>query len=442
MNKKSKKTLKNAFNIPEPNQKDSFFNKLDIKPERKFSSFIPTYLPTAIVAVMIIGVWGGIKNLPRFEQPENTDNNIIYSSESSVSEKQTDNSVQTTISSVSHSEKQTQTTTAVQTDNGSTVTGEKNTSVTTTSGKTTKNNSDKNKDESSADSPSENSSEETSDSEVSHTTNTTRHTTNVKTTHTTTMSTREQNNIKPTKPSTTTQTTTTDRNSGFSPLPQTTTTTTFDDTIDIPPCTEPSQPSDDVPPDYTVNPPVHYYPDDNAIDISDITQNDHKPPLIDGPQPGSSTSVIWEDLVNDSDIILIATVDEIIYTSIDGVPYTQENLSVSEVIKGDIEQYSRISVYGMGGYIPASEYKKIQIEWAIENNCMLFDPAGNKTVSQVGDEYLYFIKKSDSPLPDGSYRLTTYNDISKFRYTDGYYINMNNSNFMFTLTELYDSINN
>lgn len=441
MNKKSKKTLKNAFNIPEPNQKDSFFNKLEIKPERKFSSFIPTYLPTAIVAVMIIGVWGGIKNLPRFEQPENTDNNIIYSSESSVSEKQTDNSVQTTISFVRYSEKQIQTTTAVQTANGSTVTGEKNTSVTTTSGKTTKNNSDKNKDESSADSPSENSSEETSDSEVSHTTNTTRHTTNVKTTHTTTMSTREQNNIKPTKPSTTTQTTTTDHNSGFSPLPQTTT-TTFDDTIDIPTCTEPSQPSDDVPPDYTVNPPVRYYPDDNAIDISDITQNDHKPPLTDGPQPGSSTSVIWEDLVNDSDIILIATVDEIIYTGIDGVPYTQENLSVSEVIKGDIEQYSRISVYGTGGYIPASEYKKIQIEWAIENNCMLFDPAGNKTVSQVGDIYLYFIRKSNYPLPDGSYRLTTYNDISKFRYTDGYYINMNNSNFMFTLTELYNLINN
>lgn len=448
MNKKSKKTLKNAFNIPEPNQKDSFFNKLDIKPERKFSSFIPTYLPTAIVAVMIIGVWGGIKNLPRFEQPENTDNNIIYSSESSVSEKQTDNSVQTTISSVRYSEKQTQTTTAVQTANGSTV-GEKDISVTTTSGKTTKNNSDKNKDESSADSPSENTSDNDSDStsessrtNIRHTTNTTRHTTNAKTTNTTTMSTREQNNIKPTKPSTTTQTTTTDHNSGFSPLPQTTTTTTFDDTIDFPPCTEPSQPSVDVPHDYTVSPPVRYYPDDNAIDIRDFTQNDHDPPPTDGTQSGEPNSVIWEDLVNDSNIILIATVDEVMYTGIDGVPYTQENLSVSEVIKGDIEQYSRISVYGTGGYIPASEYKKIQIEWAIENNCMLFDPAGNKTVSQVGDRYLYFIKKSDSPLPDGSYRLTTYNDISKFRYTDGYYINMNNSNFMFTLTELYNLINN
>ncbi|MDE5620417.1 MAG: hypothetical protein K2I80_07830, partial [Ruminococcus sp.] len=178
MNKKSKKTLKNAFNIPEPNQKDSFFNKLDIKPERKFSSFIPTYLPTAIVAVMIIGVWGGIKNLPRFEQPENIDDNIVYSSESSVSENYTDNQIQTSLSSVSHSEKQTRTTTAVQTDNGSNVTGEKSTSVTTISGKTTKNNSDKNKDESSADSPYENTSDNDSDSTSESSRTTVRHTTN------------------------------------------------------------------------------------------------------------------------------------------------------------------------------------------------------------------------------------------------------------------------
>ncbi len=431
MNKKSKKTLKNAFNIPEPNQKDSFFNKLDIKPERKFSSFIPVYLPTAIVAVMVIGVWGGIKNLPRFEQPENTDNNIIYSSESSVSENQTDYSVQTSLSSVRNSENQNRTTTAVQNDNGNTVTDEKNMSVTTTSAKTTNKNSDKNKDESSADSPSENSSENTSDStsEASHTTNTSRNTTNVKTTGTTTLSTRDENNIKPTKPLTSTQTTTTEHK-GFSPLPQTTT-TTFEDSVDFPSCTAPVV---DVPPDYTIKPPVRYYPDNNAVDINDVIQNDPNPPSTDG-QPGDSTTATWEDFLDNSDMILIATVDDVIYTAIDGVPYTQENISVSEVIKGDIEQYSKISVYSNGGYIPASEYK-IQLDWAIENNFMLFDPAQNKTVSQVGDEYLYFIKKSHFPLPDGSYSLTTYSDMSKFRYKDGHYINMNNSNIILDFDDL------
>lgn len=422
MNKKSKKTLKNAFNIPEPNQKESFFSKLDIKPQRKFSSFVPVYLPTAVVAVMIIGVWGGIKNLPRFEQPENTDNNIIYSSESSVSENQTDSPAQTSASSVHNTEKQTHTSATVQTDSKS---SEKNTSVTTA--KTTKDNPDK--EESFTDSPSENPSEENSDSEVLQTTDTTRKTNIIKTTDTT----------ETTKHTTPSQTTTTKHN-GYSPQ---TTTTTFKDSIDIPSgTTEPSQPSDDVPQDYTVTPPVRYYPDDNAIDIRDFTVNDPQPPLIDGPQPDDSTSTTWEDFMNNSDIILIATVDEIIYTGIDGVPYTQENISVSEVIKGDIEQYSRISVYGTGGYIPASEYKKIQIDWAIENNCMLFDPAGNKTVSEVGDTYLYFIRKSNYPLPDGSYSLTTYNDVSKFRYNGGYYINMNNNSFMFEPEELYNLINN
>ncbi|MDE6102156.1 MAG: hypothetical protein K2F73_04200, partial [Ruminococcus sp.] len=133
MNKKSKKTLENAFNIPEPNQKDSFFNKLDIKPERKFSSLISVYLPTAIVAVMVIGVWGGIKNLPLFQQPDNID--TVSSAETTSVNNNTDDFTQTSLSYISGSAKQTQTTTAFQTNNADTAKNEKRTYVTTTSEK-------------------------------------------------------------------------------------------------------------------------------------------------------------------------------------------------------------------------------------------------------------------------------------------------------------------
>lgn len=447
MNKKSKKTLENAFNIPEPNQKDSFFNKLDIKPERKFSSLIPVYLPTAIVAVMVIGVWGGIKNLPHFQQPDNID--TVSSAETTSVNNNTNDFIQTSLSYVSGSEKQTQTTTAFQTNNADTTKNEKSTYVTTTSEKvaentTTKNNSN----ESSESSPSENDSESTTESpRTAKTTSTTRTTSTKRTT--TTNTTREANSVTTTSRSTNTTATHED---GNSISPTQTITVPEDDDITVPCTTTELSPSvsDDTPTDYTVIPPVRYYPDNNAIDVTDFMHNGTKPPpQHDGtlhPQGGQSGTAVafdsWQNLADNSDIIVIATVDEIIYTGIDGVPYTQENIMVSEVIKGDIGKHSRISVYGKGGYIPASEHGTIQISWAIENNCMLFDPAENQTFSEVGDRYIYFIKKGDSPLPDGSYRLTTYNDMSKFHYKDGRYINMNNNNFMFTITELYKYLNN
>lgn len=454
MNKKSKKTLENAFNIPEPNQKDSFFNKLDIKPERKFSSLIPVYLPTAIVAVMVIGVWGSIKNLPHFQQPDNID--TVSSAETTFVNNNTDDFIQTSLSYVSSSERQIQTTTAFQENNADTVKNEKSTYVTTTSEKVAESTTVKNNDsESSENSPSENDSESTTESPrttAENTTRTARRTTT--TTRTTTVSTQKTQpaTTEPTTihvPATRTTTTTEHIGNGFIPIPQTT--TAIKDGIEPPALittTIIQYPTLDTPPDYTVSPPVRYYPDDNAIDINDFSNdgrpavpgNTSKPPSEqDGIQTGIFDS--WQNLADNSDMIVIADVDEIIYTGIDGVPYTQENIMISRIIKGNIEQRSRISVYGKGGYIPASEHGTIQIPWAIENNYTLFDPAENQTFSEVGDRYIYFIKKGDYPFPDGSYSLTTLSDMSKFRYKNGNYINMNNNNITFTLTELYEYIN-
>ncbi len=431
MNKKSKKTLKNAFNIPELNHKDSFFNKLDIKPERKFSSFIPIYLPTVIVAVMIIGVWSSIKNLPRFEEPENIDNSA-YSSESSDYESNTDNYIQTSFSYVRNSEKPAQTTTAVKTDKSSKNKKSTTTKTITTTTKSTKDNSDKRNDEYNENLPSDNIADndyenndkktETTQTTTGKATSTTHRTTITTSTEKSSITTDEQN-FTDDEQNLTEPTTTIPNPSSDTPTPQTTT----------------YSPSLDISPDYTVFPPVRYYPDDNAIYLSEFTED------ADGLTPPQSGFLRWEDLAQSSDMIVIADVDEIIYTGFDGKPYTQENITVSEVIKGDIEKYSKISVYGKGGYIPACEYStdiNIKLEQAIENNMTIFDPGENKTFSETGKTYLYFIKESESPLPNGSYHLVTYSDISRFCYKDGYYVSMNNNNLMFTIKEIYDFINN
>jgi len=452
VNKKSKKTLKNAFNIPEPNRKEQFFNSIEIRQQKKLPAHIPMYISSVAAVVLVIGVWSGVKNLPYFDSPEITDKSV-YSEQSSETNSYTeDNDIQTT-TVVSVAEKNTSS--AVRTSVASTATE----SIAEHSGTATTATEKQNVTESENNSVSENTTAfQTTDS--LHETTENRHTTaeSIPSSRTT---------VKTATTNTTRRTTATTRTTEdevnlatTEPITPSVQATTTQDYENISPTTEPSASSQDEPPvttdssssgavpqpietDFTVKPPVRYYPDDNVVDLTDFMDNNSAPPTLDGCQTSFAGS--WEDLVENSDMIVIATVDEVIYTGIDGKPYTQENITVSEVIHGYIPENTKISVYSRGGYIPASEYfpdKYIDLEPFIEENAILFDPAQNKTVSQKGDTYLYCIKKSSSLLPQGSYSLITLSDISKFRYEDGYYINMNNNKFMFTIEEVYDLINN
>lgn len=457
MNKKSKKTLKDSFNIPEPNRKEQFFNSLEIRQQKKLPAHIPMYVSAVATAVLVIGVWGGVKNLPYFNPPEITDI-PVYSKQTSMTESYKNTT--TAVSAVT--EKNTTIVSAVRTSTKTTstekVTRHSETVTTVTSetiNTTTKENKTRHTEDSQeikttddlSESTAENhnttstATEITSSARTTARTTTTRTTTKTTTCYTTvadtTIAVTTQDFEITTTPAPSTVTTTTKGNTGLFPI------TTIADEQDPPvivTTTGQSGATNDIPIDYTVNPPVRYYPNDNVIDISDLIDNNFTPPPSnDGIQTEIENSL--GNWVKQSDLIVIATVDEVIYTGIDGIPYTQENISVSEVIYGDIPQNSVISVYGIGGYIPVADYTEFELP-DIEPDSMLFVPYNNKTTPEVGETCLYFLRKSNGKFPDGSYYLTSLTDTSKFRYNNGYYTNLNKNNLMFTIDELYEYLNN
>lgn len=463
MNKKSKKTLKNAFNIPEPNRKEQFFNSLEIRQQKKLPAHIPMYISAVTTAVLVIGIWGGIKNLPDFKAPETMDK-PAYSEPTSRTEIKKENNIQTSI--VSSTEKNTTAVSAVRTSTKTTstesVTGHSETVTTVTSetiNTTAKENKTRPNEDSQeiqttddlSESTAENHSTTSTTNKITSSARTTARTTTTQTTlRTTTKTTTHYTTVSDTTIAVTTQ----DSETTTTPAPATVTTKTTGNMGGLFPTTTASEQdppvtttttgqsgtTNDIPIDYTVNPPVRYYPDyNNTVDISDLIDNNFTPPSHDGTQTEIENSL--GDWVKHSDLIVVATVDEVIYTGIDGKPYTQENITVSRVIYGDIPQNSVISVYGIGGYIPVADYTEFELP-DIEPDSMLFVPYNNKTTPEVGETCLYFLRKSNGKFPDGSYYLTSLTDTSKFRYNNGYYTNLNKNNLMFTIDELYEYLNN
>ena len=447
MNKKSKKTLKNAFNIPEPERKEKFFSSLETKQKKRVSFNIPLYISTAVTAVVIMGIWGGVKNLPYFEQPDNIDT-PVYSETTSFPHHTEKSTIQTT------TVYSTKVSTIAETSGVSTVSGTEKTkttaqttikteTITTTTAKESNNISHKPTTEIRT-------TERTSAPETELPETTKKTTATIRTTVTARTTTKNTTipettvattTVKPTTITTVKTTTTTTKisheitttsegegvnfvtttiyiNNG---VPQTTTsfdfniqpvTTTKDDNGA---CAEP-------PREFTVVPPVQYYPD-GEIYIIDSESNDGKLPTSPGYV---NDNEIFREMAENSDLIAIVAVDEIIYTGFDGKPYTQENVIVKDVIYGDIPPNSRISIYCTGGYIPASEYYS-DIYMHETDNVTVLDYAGNKYFSDVGDSYVCFLKKSDGDFPDGSYYLTGLNNISKFALYGDNCVNLNNN---------------
>lgn len=463
MNKKSKKTLKNAFNIPEPNRKEQFFNSFETRQQKKLPAHIPMYVSAVATAVLVIGVWSGVKNLPYFSQPEVTDN-PVYNEQTSSMESSEQNNIQ--ITSLSSIIKNT-----VRTSVASTAT-EKNTghsgTVTTVTEKTTVPETEDNAVSSKTigsqttenlNYMDENNHTTTEQASFSYTTTTK---TNSQTTATNTISatTSKQNNEH--SYTTTSARTTVTTTKYTSNTTESATTVEYEYTQSV--TTVASVPSEyvttvatndennstDVPKpietDFTVKPLVQYYPSGNTVDIRDILNDDVIPPATSSPgNIPTNTETNIKDLIGNSSLIVLATVDEVIYTGVDGKPYTQENITVLNTLSGYMPVGAKISVYSRGGYIPASEYSPdmyIDLEKLIENDTVIFDPALNHTTPQINDTRIYLLSRSTSNLPDGSYSLVTLDDISKFRLDDGFYINIHDENIILSPKEFHDYLYN
>ena len=139
---------------------------------------------------------------------------------------------------------------------------------------------------------------------------------------------------------------------------------------------------------------------DGTDDISDLTVI----PSVKYDKPNDSVYHIYGDVPNVEDDIdafdgvIIASVDEVIYTEINGEPYTQENITIISSLQGDIKlnYMDKISVFIKGGYMPADKFA--------ENHSWINIPPEYRYVyyskkqipeQQVGKNYIFFLKKSN-----------------------------------------------
>ncbi|MDE7098358.1 MAG: hypothetical protein K2O60_04360, partial [Ruminococcus sp.] len=173
--------------------------------------------------------------------------------------------------------------------------------------------------------------------------------------------------------------------------------------------------------DYTVYPYDIYSKSDKTVDIHNyIESNDI--PAYDGPSTATASNV--EQMIDNSDYIVSGRVDQIIYTQINGRPYTQENITIYAVYKGKmLKSNDRISIYIQGGYIPVSEFEKLHnLSIDVPDNYSVYDSGGNKGVQNIGDTFMFFIKNGSDSMPEKAFQLTEYTDISVFRKNNDKYI--------------------
>ncbi|MDE6787852.1 MAG: hypothetical protein K2J47_00840, partial [Ruminococcus sp.] len=360
MKKSERETLKKAFNIPEPEQKESFillYNEKLKKNERKFN--LPVffrYASTAVFAVLIIGLWGNLSKTADFRDKFNIDEptTAITSQTTAVTQLTETNNI-TTSNALTMQITQTATENSVHTDSA---TGSAVNSVHIHQQVTMPDLPDFTPSVTAITFPTRTQPSATS-KVISATT--ARKTTAVKYTTTAIIATDEEPSYSydPSLTVTAVPMTTVTDNSPVPPNKNDATTYPPLD-VDIPPVTVPKpivtteSKEDNVPSligrDYTVYPSKVYNKSENIINMEDTNDFDHTTAV--------DSTVSVDMLKNYSDYIILGRIDNIIYTQVKGKPYTQENITVYQVYKGDkLHEYDKISIYIPGGYMPVSEFE-------------------------------------------------------------------------------------
>ncbi|MDE5854121.1 MAG: hypothetical protein K2H19_03565, partial [Ruminococcus sp.] len=346
MKKSEKDALKKAFNIPEPKHKNSFvssYNEMLKKNERKFN--IPVFFrwtSTAVFAALIIGLWGNLSQNTDFRDKftKDTPQIITETTTTSITTATETNDINTIITSsvVSQTDKMTQTQITSQTSKKS-ESSVISTSIASTSHIESQNNTVTEKTEISriTESASTTSTDKITTVRTTHatetaTTNADSSTLNVTTT---VKNTTQKTEITSTTSRKATIVTTTELNN--EPVPDVTTkfeyidppfivpsTTTEDELVAIVTTTQTDAqfPSTDNPMyfgnNYIVTPSANYKKSANIIDINKILDSN----ASTSPEPNDNV-ITFQNLFNNSDYIILGVIDEIIYTEVNGMPYTQ-----------------------------------------------------------------------------------------------------------------------
>ncbi len=162
--------------------------------------------------------------------------------------------------------------------------------------------------------------------------------------------------------------------------------------------------------------------------------------IVDGDNPPQSTGSVGEDnvtsgnpnkipdymqqfineLKEDSDLIVDAVIDEIMYTAVDGLPLTVENITIKSIISRDSEYAvsDRISVIIAGGFVTSDEYCESVLGYVPDElkGLYLYGNFGNEGEQKVGDNLIFFLKENYYYTDfDGAFVLTTGSDDSVFK---------------------------
>ncbi|MDE7225298.1 MAG: hypothetical protein K2N49_00290, partial [Ruminococcus sp.] len=158
-------------------------------------------------------------------------------------------------------------------------------------------------------------------------------------------------------------------------------------------------------------PPVTYQKDENAVYVYDIFRAGGSPGNISPSEPSDNAS-------NDTQSIICAEIVDVIYTQFNNKPYTQLNLLVKYPLSGNIREYSKISLYVRGGYMPASEYAELNgfnYEHNTDSETIIYDYGESEKIfdiSDVGSEYIFLIRYDSRNLPENVYMTVTDSDKS------------------------------
>lgn len=189
------------------------------------------------------------------------------------------------------------------------------------------------------------------------------------------------------------------------------------------------EPEPILPKDDTITPSVRYTITEHLINAFEITNS-----------IGSDVDVTLlhslSDLAAVSDCIVSGTIQDVIYTSLNGKPWTQLDIMVEETfpagdsLSSDYCYGDRISIYLYGGYMPLEEFIAQNHYAALFQDMTqeeiaetTYFHAGNNTVQpEIGQSMLFFLKKAEGCVPDGAYMRCIESDFAQFQKKDGWYV--------------------
>ncbi len=131
----------------------------------------------------------------------------------------------------------------------------------------------------------------------------------------------------------------------------------------------------------------------------------------DDTPPSAPTEPDVPTLLHNTQIAVTARVESITYTQVDGTPYQQLDLYITNEYLGQYQQGDRISVYERGGYMPLTEYLAANPEMAAQFADLtaaeqavttVYDPPD--VLCKEGGTYLFLLHRMfESDVPEGAY---------------------------------------